>query len=278
MFAFKKKYRPIRGQKWWEKVLDIITREYPLYQIEAVVCVVDGVLFFTFSFWRELVEKKFSRFGQVIFLWGILSLFALFFILLSIEKIGDKIERSGKKRLSEKVEKYIKDNGPCSYDDLMDRFMPIKIHRGFDETLEAFVSRREIAEWNGIYRLPISEDKRRWHDEDVEIYGISFEELEQVFAHPLAWFGGELRIEFSLWEDEEHRLEKKQNAQTGAELYVCTVAGGERQEFASFEELASAPIFDGKTLREVCDRIAVSYANDFSWIPEFFDINCTYDE
>ena len=275
MFAFKKKYRPIRGQKWWEKIIDVISRAYPICQIEAVVCLL--AFFWMLAVWGsyKTLEVKLSRPVTLAVVWSVLSLVFLWLVLCGIEWIGNCVERSVKKRVSGKIEQYITENESCSYDELISAVMKVRIHRGFDEALKEFEDERKFSVHGGICRIPTSEDKRRWHDEDVTINGVSFEELEQVFAHPLARYCGKLRIEFSVWEDEEHCLEKVQDAKMGAEIYVCTVAGGERYEFASFAELAAAPLFDGQNLREVCEKIAVSYANDFSWTPEFFEVNCT---
>jgi len=276
MLNFKKEYRPISGQKWWEKILDVITREYPLNQIFLIVslCAVLGCFAVLFLF--DVIKPELSRQVKLIILWSPVGLVFLGYLLWAIEWIGDRMERSVKQRVSGKIEQYITENGSCSYDELICAVMKIRIHRGFDKALMEFVSERKFAMYDDIYRVPTREDKSRWRDEDVEIYGVSFGELEQVFAHPIEWFGEGLRIEFSVWEDEVHRLEKERNAQTGVELYICTVAGGERSAFSSFDELADAPLFDGRSLREVCDRICVSYANDYSWPPEFFEDNCTH--
>jgi len=276
MFAFKKKYRPIRGQKWWEKILDIMTREYPLNQIEMIVC------FFAFlgmiAFWvlLEVLKLDFSRPAELTIVWGEVGLVFLWVILCGIERIGKRVERSVKQRVSGKIEQYVTENVSCGYDELICAVMKVRIHRGFDEAIRELESERKLAVCDDICRVPTDEDKDHWRAQEAEIYGVSFEELEQVFTRPIECFGGELRIEFSVWEDEEHRLEKERNEQTNAELYICTVAGGERREFSSFAELADEPLFDGQTLREVCDRICVSYANDFSWPPEFFEVNCSH--
>lgn len=276
MFAFKKKYRPIRGQKWWEKILDVITREYPLNQIEAIVFFFTFCGMLAFLILLEILKIEFSRPVKLTIVWGDVGLVFLGYILWCIEWIGTRTERSVKRRVSEKIEQYITENVSCGYDELICAVMKVRIHRGFDEALKELESERKLAVYDDICRLPTREDKDRWRAQEAEVYGVSFEELKQVFAHSLEWFGGELRIEFSVWEDEEHRLEKERNEQTNAELYICTVASGERREFSSFAELADAPLFDGQTLREVCGRICVSYANGFSWPPEFFEVYCSH--
>ena len=276
MFAFKKEYRPIRGQTWWEKIFDVITREYPLNQIEMIV--------FIFTFWGliaflillEVLKIEFSRPVNLIIVWGDVGLVFLSYILWGIEWIGTRTERSVKRRALKKIEQYITENVSCGYDELIRAVMKVRIHRGFDEALKELEFEGKLAVYDDICRLPTREDKDRWRAQNVKVYGVSFEELKQVFAHSPERFGGELRIEFSVWEDEAHRLEKERNEQTNAELYICTVAGGERREFSSFAELADAPLFDGQTLREVCGRICVSYANGFSWPPEFFEVNCSH--
>lgn len=276
MFAFKKRYRPIQGQKWWEKILDVMTREYPLNQIEMVV---DSFAFFgtiAFLVWYKALEMKSSHPVTLVIGCGTLCLMFLLFVLYGVEWIGNRVEHSVKRQVSGKIEQYVTENVSCGYDELICAVMKVRIHRGFDEAIRGLESERKLAVCDDICRVPTDEDKDHWRAQEAEIYGVSFEELEQVFAHPLEWFGGELRIEFSVWEDEEHRLEKERNEQTNAELYICTVAGGERREFSSFAELADEPLFDGQTLREVCDRICVSYANDFSWPPEFFEVNCSH--
>ena len=275
MFRFKKEYRPIRGQRWWEKVLDFITREYPLNKIETIVCFCGT--FGAIVIWVLLkgMERIFSREEILAILLGEFSLVVLWYILCGIEWIGRRVEKSVKKRVSGKIEQYVTANGSCTYDELMDAVMKIRIHRGFDEALEKFESERKLAVVDGVCRVPTDEDKSRWRGDDVDLYGVSFEELEQVFAHPIEWFGGELRIEFSVWEDEVHRIEKVRDAWMNTEVYVCTVADGERWEFSSFAELADATLFNGKSLREVCNRICVSYANGYGWPREFFDDTCS---
>lgn len=275
MFHFKKEYRPIRGQKWWEKILDVITREYPLDKIELIVCFCAFLGMIAIWALRGVMDRMLSREEILVILLGEFSLVALWYILCGIEWIGRRVEKSVKKRVSGKIEQYVTANGSCTYDELMDAVMKIRIHRGFDEALEKFESDRKLAVADGVCRVPTDEDKNRWRDDDIDLYGVSFEELEQVFSHPLEWFGGELWIEFSVWEDEVHRIEKVQDAQTNGEVCVCTVAGGERWEFSSFAELADAPLFKGKNLREVCNRICVSYANGYDWPREFFDDTCS---
>ena len=275
MIRFKKEYRPICGQKWWEKIIDVVTREYPLNKIETIVnsCVFFGVL--AVLFLVKVVQPQISRRTELMIILGVVALLILWHILCVIEWIGNRVEKSVKRRVSGKIEQYVTAKGFCSYDELISAVMKVRIHRGFDEALEKFESERKLAFLDGVCRVPTDEDKRRWRDDDVDLYGVSFEELEQVFAHPLEWFGGKLRIEFSVWEDEVHRLEKEWDAQTDVERCVCTVADGTRWEFPTFAELADAPIFDGHSLREVCDQICVSYANDYDWTPDFFEVNCT---
>lgn len=271
MFAFKKKYRPIRGQKWWERVLNILTfldwyKFFIFNNIFLLVGIVPAIKLFDGDE-RALIVAVLYLVGDVFVVIGTTTTLVL-----------DIWQWRRKDTIRTQAVEFIQEKKQCTYDDLVGHCMPVKIHHGFNEVLDRLQSCRVLVVEGDICRLPTSEDKRRWHDEDVTINGVSFEELEQVFAHPLEWYGGELRIEFSVWEDEEHCLEKVQDAKTGAEIYVCTVAGGERYEFVSFAELAAAPLFDGKNLREVCEKIAVSYANDFSWTPEFFELNCTQDD
>lgn len=275
MFRFKREYRPIRGQTWWEKILDIATREYPLNKIETIVCFC--ACFGGIAIWalRGVMDRMLSREDILLVLCGEVALVVLWYILCGIEWIGRRVERSVKSQVSGKIERYVTEKGSCTYDELMDAVIKIRIHRGFDDALEKFESDRKLAVLDGVCRVPTDEDKDRWRDDDVYWYGVAFEELEQVYAHPLEWFGGELRIEFSVWEDEVHRLEKVQDTRTNAEVYVCTVAGGGRREFSSFAELADAPLFKGKNLREVCNRICVSYANGYDWPREFFDDICS---
>lgn len=275
MLHLKKEYRPIRGQTWWEKLLDLFTREYPLNQIEMVVFIATGIGMILFWLLFEVFKVDFSRRIKLILVWSEVGLVCLAYLLWGAEWLGDRVERLVKRRVSEKIEQYIAEVGACSYDELIGAVMKIRIHRGFDKALKEFEDARKFAFYDGVIRLPTDEDKKRWRDWDIELYGVSFAELEQVFAHPVEWFGSELRIEFSIWEDEVHRLEKIQTVHTDAELYVCTVAGEERREFTSFAELAVAPIFNGKNLREVCNRICVSYANNYSWPHEFFEENST---
>ena len=275
MLRFKKEYRPICGQRWWEKILDVITREYPLDKIEFIVnfCSFFGVI--AVLFLLKVMQPQISPRAELAILLSLFALIALWYVLCGIEWIGRRVEKSVKRRVSGKIEQYVTANGSCSYDELISAVMKVRIHRGFDESLKKFESERKLAFLDGVCRVPTDEDKKRWRDDDIDLYGVSFEELEQVFAHPLAWFGEELRIEFSVWEDEVHRIEKERDTQTDAERYVCTVAAGARWEFSSFAELADAPLFDGRTLCEVCDKICVSYANGYDWPREFFDNNCS---
>lgn len=271
MFAFKKKYRPIRGQKWWERVLDILTSWdwYKFFIFHNVFLLI----------WMVPAMKLFDGDERVLILVVLYLLGDVFFVIAELTTlVVDVWKWKRENAIRTRAVEFIREKKQCTYDDFAEHCMPIRIHRGLDEVLERLGNSRAFVVHDGIYRLPSGEEKRRWHAEDVAMYGVSFGELEQVFAHPLARYCGELRIEFSVWEDEEHCLEKVQDVKTGAEIYVCTMAGGERYEFASFAELAAAPLFDGKNLREVCEKIAVSYANDFSWTPEFFELNCTQDE
>lgn len=262
----KKQYRPIAGQTRLERFLDWVTRdEFFSLVLKYHFC------FLAYSTILILIAHTFDRSETAYIL--LLPFFGayIFWIPASIINIigsawGLRVEHKLKKPITD----YIETHGRCTYDELVARFMPLKIHLGIDAALETMLGHRELVlDGEDRYRLPTDEDRKRWREERLAEYGavISFEELEKIFALDLNELEEGIDIEFSLGEHDGYWMGKTEDESSGAEVFWC----GE-QIFASFRDMAAAKLFDGQSLESAWDKAIITFINDEDialWLEEY---------
>ena len=129
----KKQYRPIAGQRWYEKFLDWVTSEnffgllsrYPLF-----------IVIYLFA-WVLLAHIFFDNSETALLLFIPLFLYYLFVIPAGIiHLIGSFWEIRAEKKLKKSIEEYVDGHGFCTYDELLMQCMPVKIHLGIDSAIE----------------------------------------------------------------------------------------------------------------------------------------------
>ena len=123
----KKQYRPIAGQKWWEKVLDWVTRDendkYPLLFLALYLLLLIISVYITAN-----IMENFALSDRIFYAWNL-----GFPPLVVIAFINPLFGLWGLKKcftLQLPIKDHITQHGPCSYDELVSRFMPFKIHLG----------------------------------------------------------------------------------------------------------------------------------------------------
>ena len=143
--------------------------------------------------------------------------------------------------------------------------MPVKIHLGIDSTIETMLQQHELVlDADNRYRLPTDEDRRIWREEWLEEHGvkISFKDLEKIFALDLEELEESIDIEFSLREHDGYWMGKTIAEDSGAEVFWCSMDTGPRRDFATFQELVVAELFNGKSLEAVWDDVTITFIND----------------
>ena len=273
----KKQYHPIAGQKWYVKLLDWITSEnffsvfqkYPFFIIAYLVV------------WGILAYTLFDNSETALLLFIPLFLYYLFFIPAGVIHFigsfwGDRFER---KKMGSILE-YVKVKVHCTYDELVNQFMPVKIHLGIDSAIEKMLQYHELVlDEDGCYRLPTDEDRKRWREEWLAEAGvkITFEDLERIFALDLKELEESIDIEFSLGEHDGYWIGKTETDDSDAEVFWCSMDAGPRRDFATFQKLAAAKLFDGQSLEAVWDDVTLTFINDHDmdfWLEEHLP---TYD-
>ena len=150
--------------------------------------------------------------------------------------------------------------------------MPAKIHLGMDGAVEQLLRSRELVLEDNRYRLPTNEERRKWHKEWLTEYGvrISFENLEKFFAWELDEEEGDTSIGFSLITGGDYWIWKGEDETSGTTHFFFSSEPKVQAVFATFQDLAAADLFDGKSLREVWNDAVITSLNDYGDIHLFF--------
>ena len=259
----KKQYRPIAGQKRWEKVLDWVVREEN-FKYFAFVPWIYLLLFLgapfqvaTFIFDRSDIIDPVFRLWKI----GFVPVILISFINSFASDWGLRMER----KLKQPIKDHITQHGPCTYDELISLFMPIKIHLGIDAALESLVNSRDLVCDGDLYRLPSPEDRKRWFDAWFEDYSkdYTFGLLEDIFALDLKRFECDITVQFYTRSGADFWISKEEDESSGLVHYRVMLSPEKTLTFETFPELADSRIFDGQTLRKVWeDHIVLTYIND----------------
>ena len=258
----KKQYRPIAGQKWWEKVLDWVTRDendkYPIIFLALYL-----LLLIISAYITSNIMENFALSDRIFYAWNL-----GFPPLVVIAFINPLFGLWGLKKcftLQLPIKDHITQHGPCSYDELVSRFMPFKIHLGIDDALDSLVNSRDLICDGDLYRLPSPEDRQRWFDEWFEDYGeeYTFGLLEDIFSLDLRRFDCGITIQFYTRSGSDFWISKEEDETSGQVHYQVILPQDNTISFETFQALANAPIFDCQTLREVwSERVVLTYIND----------------
>ncbi|MDD3347808.1 hypothetical protein [Oscillibacter sp.] len=73
-----------------------------------------------------------------------------------------------------------------------------------------------------------------------------------------------LDIEFCVGDSAEEWMGKMPDEETGAEVYWIIAGQGARHDYKTFEELTTAKLFDGRSLKEVWGEAKVLIINEDS--------------
>lgn len=253
----KKQYRPITGQKGYEKLLDWMTREenfrWSMIGLAgyAVILLV-GVYIPTNIMNRPDVGDVFME------VWR--RLFPLAVVLAMINPTGSAWGLHAEEKLQKPIHEYIGEHGRCTYEELVVHFMPIKIHLGIDSAVESMLQQHELVldTADGCYRLPTDEDRKNWRKEWLEEYGtkITLEELEKMFVPNLKEPEESIEIEFSLGERDSCWMGKTEDT-SGEEVFWLMLDENIRLEFTNFQEMTEASVVGNQSLKSIWDDVTL---------------------
>lgn len=259
----KKQYPPIEGQKWWEKVLDWMTREDSfkfsiiLLSIYTLLLLIP-IYLMTNSPNSSDAAEAFMKFWFVIFL----PVSALAMFNPCSAGWGFRMAQ----KLQHSIKDYVEENNSCTYDELIAQFMPVKIHLGIDDALKHLLDSHQLVFECDRYRLPTLEEKMSRHKALLAEFGvkISFFALEEIFSLDLYETEGCTSIEFSLLDelDSSYWIWKDMDESSDKEQFFFSTAPKHQLVFPSFQALADADLFNGKNLSEVWENAFITFLND----------------
>ena len=142
-----------------------------------------------------------------------------------------------------------------------------RVGTGFEKQLSAIEKMLQCHElvWeDGSYRLPTDEDRKKWREQWLAEWGvkISFEDLKKIFALELKELEESIDIEFSLGEHDGLWIGKTEDKTSGADIFWVSAGTGERCDFTTFQEMAEAKLFDGKSLKSVWGDVTLTFISD----------------
>ena len=167
------------------------------------------------------------------------------------------------REIAVQVETYIAEHNDCTYDELAVHCMPGKIHVGLESAVQNLVYFQKIVRYtdNGTVRLrlPTEEERLTWYIESGE--ELSFSEIQGLFHDVVPAYDDYLEIEFFLFETLRCRM--GQISCSDAEGYIFWFCSEDipKVSFTTFEDIFSAPLFDGKSLRDLWANAIVTEIN-----------------
>ena len=269
----KKQYRPIAGQRWYEKILDWITRGENFRWFPIGIWVYTGIMVLGVYISANVLEL--SDIADLIFaVW--FKFIPIVAVIAVINPLSAGWDLRAEKRLQKPIREYVEENGRCTYDELVTQCMPIKIHLGIDSAIEKMLQYHELVlDADDRYRLPTGEDRKKWREEWLEEYGvkISFEDLEKIFALDLKELKESIDIEFSLGEHDGYWIGKTEADDSDTEVFWCSadIFTAPRRDFATFQDLVETELFDGQSLEAVWNDVTITFINDHDmdfWLEE----------
>ena len=266
----KKQYRPIAGQTWYEKVLDWITREENCRWSAIWIWTYAAFLLLGVYISANLMNRP-DIADLVLRVW--FQIFPVVVIVAAINPLSGIWSLRSESKLQKAIKDCVEAYDHCTYDELVARCMPIKIHLGIDSAIEKMLQCHELVWEDGCYRLPTDEDRNKWREQWLAECGvkISFEDLKKIFALDLKELEENIDIEFSLSEHDGLWIGKTEDKNSGADIFWLSVSTGERCDFTTFQEMAGAKLFDGKSLKSVWADATLTFISDHDmsfWLDE----------
>ena len=257
----KKQYPPIEGQKWWEKVLDQITRrENFKWSIFSLI------LYTVFLFLAVYIPANILArpdIADILFDTGYRTL-PFVIAVAFINPLSGLWSLWAECKLQQPIKDFVAKRGNCTYSDLVTQVMPIKIHLGMDDALELLLRTHELVLKNERYHLPTQNDRERLRKEGLLAYDIriSFEELEKLFSLDSDTDDGNICVGFSLISGSDYWLWKCEDEMSGTTRFFFSSDAKEQHSFSTFHKLAESNLFDGQSLRSVWDDAVLTFFND----------------
>ncbi len=256
----KKALPPINGQTRYEKFIDFLAFKY-----SALLCIIIHLGSICFLLVAMLITQDVLNSPALldfsIMMWLAVEALNVIFGLLSasVEGWGLRHERE----IAARVEAYITQQNDCSYDELATYCMPRKIHVGLESAVQNLVYFRKIVRYtdNGTIRLrlPTEEERLTWYIERGE--ELSFSEIQGLFHDVVPGYDDYLEIEFFLFETLRCRM--GQIYCSDAEGYIFWFCSEDipKVSFTTFEDMLSAPLLDGESLRDLWQNAIVTEIN-----------------
>ena len=265
MKRHKKQYRPIAGQTWYEKVLDWITREENFRWLLAGIGAYAACLLLGVYISANLMNRP--DIADLV-LGGWFRIFPVVVVVAAINPLSGIWGLRAEGKLHKSIKDCVEMSGHCTYDELVEKCMPIKIHLGIDSATEKMLQCHELVWEDGWYRLPTDEDQRKWRGKWLAECGvkISFEDLKKIFALDLKELKESIDVEFSLGEHDGLWIGKTEDKVSGADIFWISAGSGERCDFTTFQEMVEENLFDGKSLKSVWADVTLTSINDHDMI------------
>ena len=261
----KKQYRPIARQIWYEKVLDWITREENFKWLITGICLyVVLMLLGTYISANILNQKDVAdAFFKV---WRVI--FPVVVAIVLFNPLSTAWDFYSEKKFREMIKNYLAAHNRCTYDELVAYCMPIKIHLGINSAIEKMLQCHELVWEDDCYRLPTDEDRKKWREQWFAEWGVkvSFEDLRKIFALELKELEESIDIEFSLGKHDGLWIGKTEDTISGVDIFWVSADTGERCDFTTFQEMAEAKMFDGKSLKSVWGDVTLTFISDHDMI------------
>lgn len=263
----KKQYHPIAGQTWYEKVLDWITREENFRWLLAGIGAYAACLLLGVYISANLLKGP-DIADLVLGVW--FRIFPVVAVVAAINPLSGIWSLRSEDKLQKAIKDCVEAYDHCTYDELVAQCMPVKIHLGIDSSIKKMLCTHElILDTDNRYRLPTDEDRKKWREQWLAEWSvkISFEDLKKLFELDLKELEESIEIEFSLGEHDGLWIGKTEDKVSEADIFWVSAGTGDRRNFMTFQELAEAKLFDGKSLRSVWADVILTSINDF-WLDE----------
>lgn len=260
----KKQRHSIAGQRWYEKILDWITSEENFRWSLIFLGAYAAILLFGVYILANILEWSDAA-DMFLDVWIFIFPFVAIMAMINPWAGGWALWKHWK--LQKPILEQVEQHGSRTYDELVSNCMPVKIHLGIDDALEWLLRTREMVlyineQGENCYRLPTEEDRKRWRQEFLKEWGakISFEELKALFSEDAE--DTVYDIDFSVGENDDFRIGwwKEQPSDT-KKNWRCE-DGHTGWEFATFQEMIEAEVFDDKPLQAVWDDVILIAVND----------------
>lgn len=256
----KKPFPPINGQTRYEKFIDLLATDFSALQFLAVH--IGSLLFLLFAIYiTQNVLNNFILLDLSVMLWLALEILNLVFMLLGT--VAQTWGMRHEQEIAVRVKTYVTEHNNCTYDELAIHCMPRKIHVGLESAVQRLISIQKIVRYsdNGTIRLrlPTEEELLTWYIESGE--RLRFSMLQELFDHVIPDYDDHLEIEFFLFEKLRCRMGQIPCSGTDGYTFWLCAEDTPRASFATFEDMFSAAVFHGKSLRDLWADALVTEIN-----------------